>query len=374
MRPLRRHGNGYHFVGDPDTGLTVRWGGSLSRDPYRAPWPELADISISNRCTKGCAFCYRDSRPDGPLMTLDAYRYALECLTSPVWGPVFQVALGGGEPLEHPDFLAILDITRSMGIVANFTTNGDHVDAGMARALRGRVGAVALSAPDLAAFDGRALSRLRAAGIRTNLHFILSRRTLPQAVEILEGRFDPLLEGVTGIVFLTHKPRGRAGREDCLEYGSPLMERFLALARESRSRVPVGFDACLVPPVLRHGCADPRTVDACECGFFSVYVDEGLDVKPCSFAPTDADTWNLMEWDFRTIWDGFYESYRRDQAARACATPCHAQGHCRGVCPHFPEIAFCHTSALEEPWKTENAAACSPTGKACSRKSSRSIA
>lgn len=103
MPALRRHASGYNFIGVPETGLTVRWGSSVEIDPKRAPWPELADISISNRCSKGCAFCYRDSTPDGGLMTLDAYRYALESLTSPVWGPVFQVALGAGAMVPDPD-------------------------------------------------------------------------------------------------------------------------------------------------------------------------------------------------------------------------------------------------------------------------------
>ena len=372
MESLRRHSRDYNFVGNPETGLTVRWGKKLGRDPVQAPWPELADISISNRCSKGCSFCYRDSRPDGGLMTLDAYRYALDSLTSPVWGPVFQVALGGGEPLEHPDFLEMLDITKQRGIVANFTTNGDLLDGAMARALHGRVGAVAVSASDLTTFDGRALSFLRQAGVRANLHFILSKSSLAQATEILEGKHDGTLDGATGIVFLTHKPRGRAGQDDCLEYGGAELGRFLELARNHRSRTPIGFDACFVPPVLRHGCADPRTVDACECGFFSVYIDEGLNVKPCSFAPDDGDAWSLLEWDFKTIWNGFYDSYRKSQSARTCTSACLAHEHCRGVCPHFPEIAFCHTPS-EEPWKTETTAACSPMEKPCSRRSSKSI-
>jgi len=48
MDTLRRHATGYNFIGDPDTGVTVRWGRNLTDDPARAPWPELVDISISN--------------------------------------------------------------------------------------------------------------------------------------------------------------------------------------------------------------------------------------------------------------------------------------------------------------------------------------
>lgn len=36
----------------------------------------------------------------------------------------FQVALGGGNPNQHPDFIEMLEYTRSKGIVPNYTTNG----------------------------------------------------------------------------------------------------------------------------------------------------------------------------------------------------------------------------------------------------------
>ena len=55
---LRRHIGNYNFVGDAKTGITLRWGKTINDNPIFAPVPELADISISNHCTKGCSFCY----------------------------------------------------------------------------------------------------------------------------------------------------------------------------------------------------------------------------------------------------------------------------------------------------------------------------
>lgn len=55
---LRRHIGNYNFVGDAKTGITLRWGKTINDNPVFAPVPELADISISNHCTKGCSFCY----------------------------------------------------------------------------------------------------------------------------------------------------------------------------------------------------------------------------------------------------------------------------------------------------------------------------
>lgn len=49
---LRRHIGNYNFVGDAKTGITLRWGKTINDNPIFAPVPELADISISNHCTK----------------------------------------------------------------------------------------------------------------------------------------------------------------------------------------------------------------------------------------------------------------------------------------------------------------------------------
>ena len=57
-------------------------------------------------------------------MSLNQYCQVLDSLNHPLYGNVFQVAIGGGEPLEHPDFLKIIDATLQRKIVPNFTTNG----------------------------------------------------------------------------------------------------------------------------------------------------------------------------------------------------------------------------------------------------------
>lgn len=338
---LRRHDSGYHFVGDPNTGLTARWGASLDEDPAQAPWPELVDISISNRCSKGCTFCYRDSQPDGDLMSLTDYEFLLDQLTSPHWGPPFQVAIGGGEPLEHPQLLEILDATRARGILANFTTNGDQLTPALADQLAGRVSALALSAYGLAEFVPDRARLLRSRGIRTNLHFILDDSTLDEALAIARGEHEALLAPLCGVVFLTRKPQGRASQSGLLRFGDPRLTAFLDAVANRREGVALGFDACAVPLLLHHGGVDARTIDACECGFFSVYVDEHLEVRPCSFASPGQLAWSLRVHDFATIWQEKFTPYRQAQQAQQCQRECVGKAHCRGRCPLFAQIGFC---------------------------------
>ena len=66
---VTRFTNNYNFLADPKTGVTFRWGKTINDNPILAPVPELADISISNHCTKGCSFCYRNSKNNNEFIT-----------------------------------------------------------------------------------------------------------------------------------------------------------------------------------------------------------------------------------------------------------------------------------------------------------------
>lgn len=338
---VRRHSRDYNFYGDTETGITMRWGGTPRSDPAYAPWPELADISISNRCSKGCGFCYRDSKADGPLMTAGQYESVLAALHSERWGSVFQVALGGGEPLEHPDFPEIIRKTCEKGIVANFTTNGRYLDEKMIGFLKGKIGALAISVGEIGELDQAALKLLANAGIKTNLHFILDRQSIGEAINILQGKYNGSLETVNGVVFLTYKPGGRAEADKCLNMDAPL-EEFTGLIDKSRCVSRIGFDACFVPILMKHTEINTDYVDSCECGFFSVYIDERLNVKPCSFGGADGFAFNLNEYDMTTIWNAKYDAYRKEILKNKCASECKNKAACRGKCYCFDALPLCY--------------------------------
>lgn len=339
---LRRHSATYNFVADPRTGVTFRWGSTPEEDPVSAPWPELADISISNYCTVGCSCCYRDSSPQGKSMSLADYRHVLDQLTHPIWGSVFQVALGGGEPLEHPDFIKIIQLTRDLGMVPNFTTRGFHVTRSLARKVSGLVGGAAVSATDLESCRFDAVRTLVSEGTKTNIHYLLHRKSLSEAIEIAKGKHDDLLKGVNAVVFLTYKPTGRASAAECLTWGPPF-RLFVDALDAKRSKIKLGFDACLVPLLLHATRIDRRLIDPCECGFFSVYIDENLNVRPCSFAPSKRDTYSLRSASFETIWTDMLASFRTDRV-NACRRHCGAARSCRGACPYFTETNFCFST------------------------------
>lgn len=344
---IRRHSNFYNFIGDKENGITFRWGKEFDDDPLFAPWPELADISISNHCTKDCNYCYRDSHENHSFMSVEDYEYVLRCLNHSSWGNVFQVALGGGEPLEHPDFLEIIEITNEFGVVPNFTTNGIHLNRNITKSIKGKVGAVAISISNIDEIMTTNLEVLLESDVKTNIHFILSRRSIKQAIRILKGEYNNILSGLNAIIFLTYKSTGRANPSDYLNWDTNLKE-FVTLIDHNSCETRIGFDACFVPILLHLTKTNINFVDPCECAYFSVYIDENLNVKPCSFTNNEKDSYNMREYSFSEIWENKFVGYREAFKNR-CKRDCNNKNACRGSCLYFEEINLCHSFVEESP-------------------------
>jgi MoaA/NifB/PqqE/SkfB family radical SAM enzyme len=338
---VRRHSKNYNFYGDTETGITMRWGNLINTNPEYAPWPELADISISNHCTKGCEFCYKGSTDNNSFMSVEEYEYVLSSLQSEKWGNVFQVALGGGEPLEHPNFTEIIKKTYERGIVANFTTNGIHLEENIVNSIKNKVGAVAISVNKIQELNASKIKILTDAGIKTNIHFVLDNKSIHEAIEILKGTYNDLLNKINGVIFLTYKPAGRATIENCLAMDDSLTE-FTSLIENNTCTARIGFDACFVPVLMKYTNVNVDYIDSCECGFFSIYIDEELNVKPCSFANNDKFTFNLKDNDMREIWEQKYDVLRKEVIMNSCINECNNKINCRGKCSYFDTLSFCY--------------------------------
>lgn len=90
-----------------------------SVDVTKSTYPELVDVKITNFCPYGCAFCYQDSTKAGAHAPIDSLQNLARIFGE--WR-VFEVAIGGGEPTLHPNFVQILSMFRREGVVPNFTT------------------------------------------------------------------------------------------------------------------------------------------------------------------------------------------------------------------------------------------------------------
>jgi MoaA/NifB/PqqE/SkfB family radical SAM enzyme len=109
--------NSAHVLFNTVTGTKIR---ITEKDTYeKAFYPELVDIKITNYCPFECSFCYQASTKKGSHASLENIEKYADILSKM---NVFEVAIGGGEPTMHPNFVEILEIFRSRGIVPNFTT------------------------------------------------------------------------------------------------------------------------------------------------------------------------------------------------------------------------------------------------------------
>ena len=223
----------------------------------------------------------------------------------------WQLALGGGEPTMHPNFIEILRMTREdYDKIPNYTTNGTHLTHEIIAATKWYCGAVAVSYSDRDDIWINAAREFIDAECVTNIHFVVSEKTVQTAINLLiDLTVTPEVIGLGGlnaIVFLLYKPVGRASKNDVLTKESAI--RFLEHAF-NQDRVKVGFDSCFVKHIKEAEDAGVISVpwnmiDTCESSRFSVYVSEDLEVIPCSFGCSSEYGESLRNKSFKDIWPG----------------------------------------------------------------------
>ena len=110
---LARYVNGNYRVTLFDDGTKIK---ETEEDFFRADFPDSIDLKITDRCLNNCPMCHEASTPYGAHASLfDGF---LESLYSGM-----ELAIGGGDPLSHPDLIAFLEKLKEKKIIANITVN-----------------------------------------------------------------------------------------------------------------------------------------------------------------------------------------------------------------------------------------------------------
>ena len=338
----------YAAMFNPHSGFFARVEDVGAPEPFWAEHgPELLDIAITNWCDRGCFFCYRKSDETGHHIKVEDYR---EVIRQAQAMHAFQVALGGGNPNQHPDFIEILRLTREdFGIVPNYTTNGRGLTDEVLEATQRYCGAVAVSAYAPYRETEDAIERLVAHGVTTNVHFILSSRSINTAIKWLQ---DPpqFLDRAHALVFLNYKPVGRHADERLLANRSPRLEEFFRLATTLRHRWRIGFDTCTITGLARFGDAHDVSLEGCDAGRFSLFVSEDLKVYPCSFmVEAGYEGVPLRGTTLREVWQQHpaFRHIRAQHSAGGCAD-CQTPSHCLAGCPLFPQMNLCPSNCCTE--------------------------
>lgn len=269
---------------------------SLNDMSFREKGPLLLDVSITNRCFRGCSFCYRKAQPSGQDISLNDYIIVLDQATK---CGVTQIAIGGGEPTLHPKFVEILKTTREFGIIPNYSTNGDCLTKDIIDATKNYCGAIAISIYNEIEKYESLVKLLKSSNILVNFHFILTDENLSYLISLLKSP-PTWFQDLNAIIFLNFKP-ANGENEKLLKYANKNdLELFFKLATSFRF-CSIGFDTCSYGFIKRYTTIDTSLFDYCEASRKSAYINEKLEVSPCSFYKDSGS--NLHNISLQEIWN-----------------------------------------------------------------------
>ena len=113
MRVLAKYKNGNYEVTLFEDGTKIK---TTQEETFVADHPDSIDLKITDYCENDCPMCHENSSRSGRHGNLshkivDTFPSGME------------VAIGGGNPLSHPDLLPFLARLKERGIIANVTVN-----------------------------------------------------------------------------------------------------------------------------------------------------------------------------------------------------------------------------------------------------------
>ena len=349
MRKIVNKTRKYISLFDENTGFYMRSGvfrngKETMEDPFMADFPELLDVGIMGHCAHGLSGlcretgveCYQDgwNIRQANMSADDFLVIAKQCE-----GRSYQFALGGrGDPDQHEEFESILQICKTHHIVPNFTSSGLGFDEDIIRLCKTYCGAVAISWYGQP-YTKRAIGKLIEAGVKTNIHFVLSRGTVKRAKSFL---CEEVPQGVNAVIFLLHKPIGLGRKENLLSWEDADLKELFRYIDEETFPFKIGFDSCSVPGLLHNmKNTDFRSLDTCEAARWSAYVTPDMKLLPCSF-DNQKERWavDLRKYTIDEAWNGPEFEQFRNNFLTSCPD-CPMQRQCMGGCPVCPEIVLC---------------------------------
>lgn len=146
--------------------------------------PERLSIELTNRCGKRCPFCYNASHPGGAeeWTPEEVVAFCRDCAAHGARA----VSFGGGEPLEFPGLLEVLEGTRGT-LFRSLTSNGLALDGAWIAALAAaglQKAHLSIHFPNSLAEVRRVIGQaqaLAAAGIASGVNLLVAPERLPEA-------------------------------------------------------------------------------------------------------------------------------------------------------------------------------------------------
>lgn len=238
--------------------------------------------------------CYKNNKAKPATnMTLDTFKKILDKFPR----SLTQIAFGITGVQTNPDFIPMMEYSRSKGIVPNFTLSGIDITPDLALKVSRLVGALAVSAYEsdknvcyntVKIFTDLGLKQ-------TNIHLLVSNETMDFVYEVLNDRLsDSRLANMNAIVFLGVKPKGRAAAG----YSSVPKEEYSKLVEFClKNSIAFGFDSCSAPKFEASVKASSMSKsikkrmleasESCESSIFSSYINVFGEYWHCSFSENE---------------------------------------------------------------------------------------
>ncbi|RLC79619.1 MAG: hypothetical protein DRI61_07520 [Chloroflexi bacterium] len=324
---------------------------TIQAPPRSLSAPETIHFAVTGRCDQSCEGCFYSARPGSNVEAADApFAIFEKVVDEAARVKVFQMALGGGEPLLHPRIVDMVRLARGRGIVPNITTNGNLLDREMALALKeAGVGQIQISLNGASEEANaatrpnfrkaiRALETCRELGIRFGINFLLTRSNADELKPVVElGR----RLGAVSVNILRPKPpttggdwleRESLGSEDYRRLKSSL-PKLVKLAGETKLTLDASLTFLLTDRTPKQlyragawGCTAARR--------FLTIAQDGK-VFPCSHV-----RWSdVGNGDFMRAWWGS-EVFSRFRAQEETL-----RGRCR-ACPYLEVCKGCRAVVM----------------------------
>lgn len=224
-------------------GKTIRMALDSFKPITELKYPEFYDVKITGKCEGNCPWCYQDSKSedehyDNVLPKIDCFFGRMTENQKP-----FQVALGGGEPTLHPQFIDILKEFDSLGIMPNYTTNAMHMTDDIINATMQYCGGIAISCHEhLYSHWKPFLHWIGGGEIKVNLHIIISDK---ESIDRFRDIFYKHKDIVDHFVLLPHVAQGRASSKN-------LQCEYLFNEIDKLNTKKVAFGALFYPYLLKN--------------------------------------------------------------------------------------------------------------------------
>lgn len=119
---IAKYENGNHRVTLFSDGTKIKETINPDDDHFTYEFPESFDLKITDYCDAGCVFCAEDSTKKGKHADLYAIRDMLDSCK-----PGTEIAIGGGNALEHPSLWVLVGKMKSNRLIPSITVNQKHL-------------------------------------------------------------------------------------------------------------------------------------------------------------------------------------------------------------------------------------------------------